>query len=64
MIEVVFQFSCADDLWAFRIEALVDFVSMDKDKNVLVCMCLSQHVELAKSKYKAVVLVNQNEGWD
>lgn len=64
MVEVVFQFSSADDLWAFRIEALVDFVGMNKDTKLLVCRCLPQHMELAISKYKAVALVKQNEERD
>jgi hypothetical protein len=57
--EATLQFISMDDLWAFRIETMVDPVDMDKDRNILVCKCSSYHLKLAISKYKAAVLVNQ-----
>lgn len=60
MITVMLQFPSLDELWAFRIEAMVVFVDMDKSRNLLICRCLQQHVRLAKSKYHATVMVNEN----
>jgi hypothetical protein len=60
--EATFQFISMDDLWAFRIETMVDLVYMDKKINILVCKCSPHNVRLAISKYKAAVLVNQNLG--
>jgi hypothetical protein len=59
MTEVMLQFRSADDLWAFRIEAMVVFVDMDRDRNLLICRCLQQHVRLAISKYQATAMVNK-----
>lgn len=59
-VNVTLQFTSMDDLWAFRIEALIGYVNMDKDRNILTCRCTAQHVQLAISKYKASIVVRQS----
>lgn len=57
---ITFQFQSLDDLWAFRIEALIYFIDMDKNENTLTCKCSPEHIRLAVSKYKAVILLQVN----
>lgn len=57
--EVTLQFRSPDELWAFRIEALIDFIRMNKDMNLLTCQCSPQQVQLAVAKYRASVVLNR-----
>lgn len=57
MESIILQFRSIDELWAFRIEALIYFIDMDKENYVLTCKCSSAHIELAVKKYKASVVV-------
>lgn len=53
------QFPSLDDLWSFRIEALIDYIEMDKEKCTLTCRCTQKDLELAIGKYRAGVLVGE-----
>lgn len=55
--EITLQFKTMDDLWAFRIEALINFTGMNKEKCLLGCKCSAQNMQLAIEKYKAIVVV-------
>lgn len=56
--EVTLQFRSPDELWAFRIETLIDFIKMNKDLNLLTCQCTPRQVQLAVIKYRASVVLN------
>ena len=57
---VTLQFQSLDDLWAFRIDALIYFIEMNQAQITLTCKCSQQHLQLAVSKYKAEVLITLN----
>jgi hypothetical protein len=59
---ITLQFQSLDDLWAFRIEALVYFIAIDPASVTLTCKCNRQHLQLAVSKYKAHILLELTTG--
>ena len=56
--EITLQFKSLNDLWAFRIEALIDFIEMDNENYTLTCRCPQADIELAVKKFKASVVVD------
>jgi hypothetical protein len=58
--EFTLQFPSMDDLWAFRIEAMIGFIDLDKERNLLICRGTTKQIELAISKYGASVVINQH----
>jgi len=59
MEEITLQFRSLDDLWAFRIDALISFIGMNADKLLLTCRCSKASMQLALSKYKAIVFIQE-----
>ena len=59
---ITLQFQSIDDLWAFRIEALVYFIAIDPTSATLTCKWSQQYLQLAVSKYKAHVLLELATG--
>ena len=60
--EITFQFKTSGDFWAFRVEALIHYISSDTSKLVLTCKCSDEHIELATKKYEAIIIVNKDLG--
>jgi hypothetical protein len=55
--EITLQFRSLDDLWAFRIAALISYIEMDKENCILICKCSHEYLQLAVKKYGASVIV-------
>jgi hypothetical protein len=54
---ITLQFRSLDDLWAFRIAALITVVEMDQVHITLTCTCSKAAMDLAVSQYKASVIL-------